>query len=100
MNSEAYFVQLLSPLNMVQVQYIEIEILMVNIFQNTPKVDLSSNPYAEPNFEFYDRQLIEKMREKDFKVEQFFTLLALCHTVMPETKDGKILDSKHIGDFS
>ncbi|XP_076104563.1 phospholipid-transporting ATPase ID-like isoform X1 [Mytilus galloprovincialis] len=60
------------------------------ITENTPKVDLSSNPYAEPNFEFYDRQLIEKMREKDFKVEQFFTLLALCHTVMPETKDDKL----------
>lgn len=60
------------------------------ITENTPKVDLSSNPFAEPNFEFYDRQLIEKMREKDFKVEQFFTLLALCHTVMPETKDDKL----------
>lgn len=62
----------------------------VEITENTPKVDLSSNPYAEPNFEFYDRQLIEKMRQRDFKVEQFFTLLALCHTVMPEVKDDKL----------
>lgn len=62
----------------------------IEITENTPKVDLSSNIYAEPNFEFYDRQLISKMTDREAKVELFFTLLALCHTVMPETKDGKL----------
>jgi hypothetical protein len=35
------------------------------------------------------------MRQRDFKVEEFFTLLALCHTVMPETKDGWWINTQY-----
>ena len=60
--------------------------------QNTPKVDLSWNPYKEPDFEFYDSKLVDLVNGGDEKATLFFTLLALCHTVMPETKeDGRCI---------
>ena len=56
--------------------------------QKTPKVDFSENDYFEPSFEFYDKRLLERVVEADPYVHEFFTLLALCHTVMSEQKDG------------
>lgn len=44
------------------------------------------------NFVWYDRSLINSIERNDDKnVEQFFTLLALCHTVMTEERNGKII---------
>ena len=57
--------------------------------QKTPKVDFSENEYYEPTFDFYDKRLLERVIEDDPYVHEFFTLLALCHTVMSEEKDGK-----------
>jgi magnesium-transporting ATPase (P-type) len=34
---------------------------------------------------------MEEIKKGDKDVHTFFTLLSLCHTVMPEEKDGKIL---------
>lgn len=34
--------------------------------------------------------LEERIRARDYHVCHFFTLLALCHTVMPENKKGQI----------
>ena len=47
---------------------------------------------AEPNFDFYDKRLLDLVINDDENTHQFFRLLALCHTVMPEEKeDGKNL---------
>ena len=56
-------------------------------------VDFSDNPMYEPTFEFYDKSLLEDIHRGDQNVEEFFRLLALCHTVMPEWKNGKFHNS-------
>lgn len=54
------------------------------------KVSFSFNPMHEPSFEFYDKTLLEDARRGKKNVREFFRLLALCHTVMPEiSKNGK-----------
>ena len=59
--------------------------------QATPKCNLSFNKYADPKFEFYDKRLVTEVQGGNREVGRFFTLLSLCHTVMPEvTEDGKI----------
>jgi len=44
----------------------------------------------EPNFRFYDNRLWEAVKAGNPHVHMFFRLLALCHTVMPEDKDGML----------
>lgn len=46
------------------------------------------NPYAEENFEYYDRRVTNEIQKKNPDFEEFFKLLAICHTVMPEEKEG------------
>ncbi|XP_046399812.1 probable phospholipid-transporting ATPase IM isoform X3 [Ischnura elegans] len=57
--------------------------------QTTP-LDFSSNPNYEPEFKFYDSTLLDAVRNGHEEVHSFFKLLALCHTVMPEDKNGKL----------
>ena len=52
-------------------------------------MDFSDNPMAEPDFKFYDKSLLDDVKRGDPNVHEFFRLLALCHTVMPEYKEGK-----------
>jgi phospholipid-translocating ATPase len=59
-------------------------------FQSTPKCDFSENKYYEESFCFYDRRVPDGIKRQDQHMHDFFKLLALCHTVMPEDKDGKI----------
>lgn len=40
---------------------------------------------------WYDQKLVDAIKQGDEDALNFFTLLALCHTVMPEEKDGKII---------
>uniref|UniRef100_A0A8C4GQI8 Phospholipid-transporting ATPase n=1 Tax=Dicentrarchus labrax TaxID=13489 RepID=A0A8C4GQI8_DICLA len=49
-------------------------------------VDFSFNPLCDKAFKFYDGSLIEAIKLEDLAVQEFFRLLALCHTVMPEEK--------------
>jgi hypothetical protein len=56
--------------------------------QATAAVDFSSNRYAQKDFKFYDGRLLDLVKQYDQDVHQFFRLLALCHTVMPEYKNG------------
>ncbi|XP_056593278.1 phospholipid-transporting ATPase ID [Triplophysa dalaica] len=58
----------------------------VEITEKTEKVDFSWNPLADPKFSFYDHQLVEAVKLGSPAVQDFFRLLALCHTVMPEEK--------------
>ncbi|XP_068614201.1 phospholipid-transporting ATPase ID [Brachionichthys hirsutus] len=44
------------------------------------------NPLADPDFCFYDDTLLESVKVGDSHTQEFFRLLALCHTVMSEEK--------------
>lgn len=56
------------------------------VLQKTEKVDFSWNKLADPKFAFYDHSLMEAVKDGKAEVQDFFRLLALCHTVMPEEK--------------
>ncbi|XP_047424894.1 phospholipid-transporting ATPase ID-like [Mugil cephalus] len=58
----------------------------VEITEKTEKVDFSWNRLADPKFVFHDHSLMETVREGSPEAQDFFRLLALCHTVMPEEK--------------
>ena len=51
------------------------------------RVDFSQHEpnFYEPSFAFYDKQLLEDVAKKD--VMEFWTLLALCHTVIADYED-------------
>ena len=54
------------------------------------RVDFSDNPMHEPDFDFYDKNLLADVKQGNANVHDFFRLLALCHTVMTEYKDGQL----------
>nr|XP_008119909.2 PREDICTED: phospholipid-transporting ATPase ID [Anolis carolinensis] len=56
------------------------------VLQSSSKVDFSFNPLADPKFCFYDHSLVDAVKRGDPATHQFFRLLSLCHTVMPEEK--------------
>nr|XP_060617075.1 phospholipid-transporting ATPase ID-like [Anolis sagrei ordinatus] len=66
--------------------YVNAEGHRVEITESSSKVDFSFNPLADPKFTFYDHSLVEAVRQGDPATHQFFRLLSLCHTVMPEEK--------------
>lgn len=46
--------------------------------------------HADGKLDFYDHYLIEKIKSgKETEIQQFFLLLAICHTVMVDASDGK-----------
>ncbi|XP_049277780.1 phospholipid-transporting ATPase ID isoform X2 [Anopheles funestus] len=53
-------------------------------------VDFSFNPEYEPEFRWYDQGLLDAVRADEEHAHNFFRLLALCHTVMAEDKNGKL----------
>ncbi|XP_012160650.1 probable phospholipid-transporting ATPase IM isoform X3 [Ceratitis capitata] len=53
-------------------------------------VDFSANPEFEPDFRWYDRTLLDAVRSDEEHAQNFFRLLALCHTVMPEYVEGHL----------
>lgn len=63
---------------------------VVEITENTEPLDFSFNPNYEPEFKFYDGQLLDAVKRRDPNTFSFFRLLALCHTVMSENKEGRI----------
>ncbi|XP_028263560.1 phospholipid-transporting ATPase ID isoform X2 [Parambassis ranga] len=58
----------------------------VEITDKTACVDFSFNPLCDRKFKFHDSSLVEAIKLEDPAVQEFFRLLALCHTVMPEEK--------------
>ena len=52
-------------------------------------MDFSFNPEYEPDFRWYDQGLLDAVRADEEHAHNFFRLLALCHTVMPEEKNGR-----------
>uniref|UniRef100_A0A8C9VVH3 Phospholipid-transporting ATPase n=1 Tax=Scleropages formosus TaxID=113540 RepID=A0A8C9VVH3_SCLFO len=60
--------------------------------KKTPCVDFSFNPLRDRRFRFHDHSLLEAMKLDETAVREFFRLLALCHTVMPEEKmEGELV---------
>ncbi|XP_055690523.1 phospholipid-transporting ATPase ID isoform X1 [Lutzomyia longipalpis] len=53
-------------------------------------IDFSFNPEYEPEFKWYDKNLLDAVKTDEENVHKFFRLLALCHTVMPEDKNGRL----------
>ncbi|XP_059621420.1 phospholipid-transporting ATPase ID isoform X2 [Phlebotomus argentipes] len=53
-------------------------------------IDFSFNPEFEPEFKWYDQNLLDAVKIDEENVHKFFRLLALCHTVMPEDKNGRL----------
>ncbi|KAJ8374415.1 hypothetical protein SKAU_G00049950 [Synaphobranchus kaupii] len=53
------------------------------------KLDLSWNPYSRGSLQFSDQLLVDRLRGQSYAEErEFFSALALCHTVMSEWKEG------------
>lgn len=63
---------------------------IVEITEETEPLDFSFNPDFESHFKFYDKQLLESVKRKEPNTFSFFRLLALCHTVMSENRNGKL----------
>ncbi|XP_064785236.1 probable phospholipid-transporting ATPase IM isoform X1 [Oncorhynchus masou masou] len=59
----------------------------VEITERTACVDFSFNPLSDRKFKFHDSSLLEAIKMEEPSVQDFFRLLALCHTVMPEEKN-------------
>lgn len=56
------------------------------------QVDFSWNMYADGKFLFYDHYLIEQIKsKKEPEIQEFFLLLAICHTVMVDVSNGKYI---------
>ncbi|XP_029726652.2 phospholipid-transporting ATPase ID isoform X4 [Aedes albopictus] len=62
----------------------------VEVSEVTEPVDFSFNPEYEPDFRWYDQGLLDAVRADEEHAHNFFRLLALCHTVMPEEKNGRL----------
>ncbi|XP_013169836.1 PREDICTED: probable phospholipid-transporting ATPase IM isoform X4 [Papilio xuthus] len=62
----------------------------VELTENTEPLDFSFNPEYEPEFKFFDATLLDAVQRGNQQVHDFFRLLALCHTVMPEQKNGRL----------
>ncbi|XP_013785389.1 phospholipid-transporting ATPase ID-like [Limulus polyphemus] len=62
----------------------------LEITEDMKPIDLSSNPMYEPQFKFYDEMLLDDVKAGEKDVYEFFSLLALCHTVMSEVKEGRL----------
>lgn len=81
----------------VQVMYcsntiVKLNYKLVTVFwsislQRTACVDFSFNPLSDRKFKFHDSSLLEAIKMEEPSVQDFFRLLALCHTVMPEEKN-------------
>ncbi|XP_030564808.1 phospholipid-transporting ATPase ID isoform X3 [Drosophila novamexicana] len=63
---------------------------LIEITEALAPVDFSANPHHESDFRWYDRTLLDAVRSDEPHAHNFFRLLALCHTVMAETVDGRL----------
>lgn len=63
---------------------------VIEITEDTQSIDFSFNKNYEPEFRFYDKTLLDSIKNDNEDSYNFFRLLALCHTVMSEDRDGKL----------
>ena len=64
---------------------------MIEPLENTPLTDFSENPEADLAFRFYDKTLLRDVKKGDKDCDLFFRLLSLCHTVMPDEKNDRLI---------
>ncbi|CAF1054574.1 unnamed protein product [Rotaria sp. Silwood1] len=62
-----------------------------NEIQDSDKLKSIEFEEKDEEFNWYDQKLIDAIKNNEEDERNFFTLLSLCHTVMPEEKDGKII---------
>lgn len=62
----------------------------IELNESSEPLDFSFNPEYEPEFKFFDTTLLDAVKRSDQHVHDFFRLLALCHTVMPDQKNGRL----------
>ncbi|CAF4874232.1 unnamed protein product, partial [Rotaria sp. Silwood2] len=62
-----------------------------NEVQDLAKLKAIDFQEKDSDFEWYDKKLLDAIEQNDNDVHNFFTLLSLCHTVMSEEKNGKII---------
>ncbi|XP_064475067.1 probable phospholipid-transporting ATPase IM isoform X2 [Ornithodoros turicata] len=62
----------------------------IEITEDMKPIDFSENKEFEESFKFYDPALLNDIRSGDQDAQEYFRLLALCHTVMSEDKDGRL----------
>ncbi|XP_047028925.1 probable phospholipid-transporting ATPase IM [Helicoverpa armigera] len=62
----------------------------IELAESSEPLDFSFNPEYEPEFKFFDGTLLDAVKRGDKNVHDFFRLLALCHTVMPDQKNGRL----------
>ena len=62
----------------------------LEITEDMIPVDFSDNPFYEESFRFYDQSLLDDVQSGKPDVLEFFRILAVCHTVMCEEKDGRL----------
>ncbi|CAH0588005.1 unnamed protein product [Chrysodeixis includens] len=63
---------------------------LTEVRQSSDPLDFSFNPEYEPEFKFFDATLLDAVKRGNKNVHDFFRLLALCHTVMPDQKNGRL----------
>ncbi|XP_011498736.1 PREDICTED: phospholipid-transporting ATPase ID isoform X5 [Ceratosolen solmsi marchali] len=66
------------------------EVVDLSEVRTVPSLDFSFNKDYEPEFKFYDANLLDAVKRDNENVHSFFRLLALCHTVMAEDKTGHL----------
>nr|XP_033812592.1 phospholipid-transporting ATPase IK isoform X2 [Geotrypetes seraphini] len=59
--------------------------------KESQRVDFSWNRFADKKLHFYDQSLMDRVREDDSDLKEFFRLLSICHTVMVEEKEGDLI---------
>ncbi|XP_055329116.1 phospholipid-transporting ATPase ID-like [Paramacrobiotus metropolitanus] len=59
--------------------------------EEAPLCDFSENPYADNGFRFFDSKLLKDVQKGDKDCDMFFRILSLCHTVMPDEKNGRLV---------
>uniref|UniRef100_A0A914VDH4 Phospholipid-transporting ATPase n=1 Tax=Plectus sambesii TaxID=2011161 RepID=A0A914VDH4_9BILA len=64
---------------------------VLEIDERMKPLDFSFNPLYEPKFTFYDENLLKDVKRGNKEVSEFWRLLALCHTVMPDRKNGQLV---------
>ncbi|CAF0838805.1 unnamed protein product [Rotaria sp. Silwood1] len=62
-----------------------------NEIQDIKKLEPIQFDEQDQEFVWYDKTLLDAIRNNDENVNHFFTSLSLCHTVMCEEKNGKII---------
>lgn len=63
----------------------------LEITEDMLAVDFSFNSLADEKFRYYDASLLDDVKSSCKQVHDFFRLLAVCHTVMPDETNNELV---------